>query len=161
MQSWFAQNWLALLGAVTGSLALLINYRSYRYNRNKDRIDLDLSCASHPRQAENLRSLAETQNKEPWDRPSLVEVYTVTVRNRGSISAPLSSVGVVTQSGSERVALVRDGQYLQSATTLNIDSLPPKSERTFVLYLNRGEEPYTVSKAFAIDQTGKRWEANA
>jgi hypothetical protein len=160
MQEWLTHNWLALLGALTGTVALVINYLSYRNNRNKDRIDLTLSCAAHPKQAENVRTLLESEGNEPWNRPNMVEVYTVTVRNRGSINAPLSSVGVITSSGTSRGALVSNGQFLQQASTTNIESLPPKSERTFKLYLNRGEDLYSVKKAFAVDQTGKRWEAN-
>ena len=161
MQDWFAQNWLALLGAVTGTAALLINYLSYLHNRKKDNIDLKVDCTAHPKQAENVQALAETESKEPWDRPSMVEVYVVAVRNLGGIAAPLSRVGVVTQSGTERLALVRKGQYMQEATSGNVEALPAKSEREFTLYLKRGEELYRVTSAFAVDQTGRRWEANA
>jgi len=155
---WIVENWLALLGAVTGSVALLINYLSYRHTRNKEDISLAVSYADHPRQAENLRVFAETEKAKEWDRPSMVEVYTVTVKNRGSITVPLSKVGVVTNSGGERTALIRKGQYMVGATNSSIDSLPPKSERIFDIYLKREEEFYSLSKAFVIDQTGKRWE---
>ncbi|MGD9687070.1 MAG: hypothetical protein AB7U43_08875 [Desulfobacter sp.] len=161
MLSWIFENWLALLGAVTGSVALLINYLSYRHSKNKEDISLAVSCAAHPRQTENLRAFAETETAEPWNRISMVEIYTVTVRNRGSITAPLSKVGVVTSSGVERTALVRKGQYMEEATGSSIDYLPPKSERIFDIYLKRDEEFYSLSKAFVIDQTGKRWEVNA
>lgn len=161
MESWLTQNWLALLGAVTGSFALLINYLSYRHSRKKEHISLVLSCAAHHQQVENLRTLEETKNKEAWHGPSMVEFYTVTVRNSGSINAPLAKVGVVTQSGTERTAHVVKGQYMEESSTSNIEALPPKSERNFNIFLNRGEEPYAVSKAFVIDQTGKRWEVKA
>lgn len=161
MQVWFSQNWLALLGAVTGTAALLINYLSYRHNRKKDNIDLKISFMAHPKQADNLKVLAETENNEPWDRPNAVEVYVVTVRNRGGIAAPLSRVGVMTQSGTERLALVQHGQYTQKAMAGNVEALSAKSERDFILYLERGESMYRVSSAFAVDQTGRRWEANA
>lgn len=161
MLSWIIENWLALLGAVTGSVALLINYLSYRHTRNKEDISLAVSCAAHPRQAENLRVFSETEKDEPWNRPSMVEVYTVTVRNRGSITAPLSKVGVVAKSGAERIALIRKGQFMVEATHSSIDYLPPKSEQIFGIYLKREEEFYSLSKAFVVDQTGKRWEVNS
>jgi hypothetical protein len=161
VQNWLAENWLALVGAVTGPIVLLIAYLSYRYNRNKEKIDLAVSCAPHDNHDENVRELVETEDDKPWERPGMVEVYTVTVTNRGSIVAPLSRVGVVTQTGSERLALVHDGRYMEDATANNIEPLPPKTERTFSLYLKRGEEPYQVTKAFVTDQTGKRWEVNA
>lgn len=161
MLNWFFESWFALLGAVTGSVALLISYLSYRHAKNKEDISLAVSCAAHPRQAENLRLFAETEKAEPWNRQSMVEIYTVTVRNQGTIIAPLSKVGVVTNSGAERTALVRKGQYMEEAACSSIDYLQPKSERIFDIYLKRDEEFYSLSKAFVIDQTGKRWEVNA
>ena len=161
MQQWFLQNWLALLGAVTGTLALFVNYLSYQHNRNKDLVSLTVSFAAHPEQAANLRALIESEGEQQWDRPNLVEVYNVTVRNVGSIVALLSAVGVSAHSGGDHAAMVRHGQYLQKASASNMEPLPPKSEQRFVVYLNRGESLYTVAKAFAIDQTGKRWESNA
>ena len=161
MQQWFLQNWLALLGAVTGTLALFVNYLSYRHNRNKDRVVLTVSFAAHPEQVDNVRALIESEDKQPWNRPNLVEVYSVTVRNIGSIDAPLSSVGVTADSGRDHAAMVRHGQFLQKASASNMAPLPPKSEKQFVVYLNRGESLYTVAKAFVTDQTGKRWESNA
>jgi len=159
--NWIFENWLALLGAVTGTVALLINYLSFRHAKAKEDISLAVSCAAHPRQAENLRVFAETAEAEPWNRHSMVEIYTVTVRNQGSVTAPLSKVGVVTTSGAERTALVSKGRYMEEATGSNIDYLPPKSEQKFDIYLKRDEEFYSLSKAFVIDQTGKRWEVNA
>ena len=161
MLDWIFENWLALLGAATGSLALLINYMSFRHAKNKENISLAVYCADHPRQTENLHEFSETEGAEPWKRHSMVEIYTVTVRNLGSISAPLSKVGVVTNSGEERAAIVRKGQYMEEAKGFSIAHLPPKSEQVFDIYLNRDEEFFSLSKAFVIDQTGKRWEANA
>ena len=75
MLDWIFENWLALLGAVTVSVALLINYLSFRHAKNKENISLAVSCAAHPRQAENLREFAETEDAEPWKRHSMVEIY--------------------------------------------------------------------------------------
>lgn len=161
MQQWFLQNWLALLGAVTGSLALLVNFLSYRHNRNKDQVRLAVSFAAHPEQEENVRALVESEGKQPWDRPDLAEIYEITVRNTGNIVAPLSSVGVVAAPGVDHAAMVRHGQFLQIASASNIAPLPAKSERKFAVYLGRGEALYTVTRAYAIDQTGKRWQSNA
>lgn len=161
MQEWFIDNWLALFGALTGTIALLIHYLSYRHSRNKDEIDLAVSVAPHAKREENIRRLSETANSKEWERPNMVEVYTVTVTNRGNISAPLSQVGVVLETGLERLAHVDDERYLQQATSKNIKPLPGKSHESFSVYLRRDEEPFHVLKAFVVDQTGKRWEANA
>lgn len=161
MKNWLAENWLALFGAVTGTFALLIHYLSYRHNRNKDEVDLAVSWAPHADHEENVRELLETEDNKPWDRPGMVEVYTVTVTNRGNINAPLSRVGIITETGVERLAHVHDGRYMQQATARHIEPIPPKSEETFSVYLKRGDEPYQVMQAFVIDQTGKRWEVNA
>lgn len=157
MQNWFTENWLALFGAITGTIALLIHYLSYRHNRKKDELDLAISWAPHVQRQENLRQLAETESSQDWERPSMVEVYTITVTNRGNIRAPLSRVGVVTDMGLERLAYVRDGSYLEEATSKHIEPIPPKSEESFSVYLKRGEELFQVREAFATDQTGKRW----
>lgn len=161
MQQWFLQNWLALLGAVTGSLALLINFLSYQHNRNKDQVHLTVSVRAHPEQDKNVRALLESEDKQQWDRPNLVEVYCVTVRNKGNIEAPLSSVGVVDASGVDHAAMVRRGQFLQVATASSMAPVPAKSEQQFVVYLNRGESLFTAARAFVVDQTGKRWQSNA
>lgn len=161
MKNWLVENWLALFGAVTGTFALLIHYLSYRHNRNKDQVNLAVSWAPHTDHEENLIRLLKTEDNKPWERPKMVKVYTVTVTNRGNINAPLSRVGVVTETGAERLAHVNDGRYMQKAASEYIEPVPPKSEATFSLYLKRGEEPYQVTKAFVIDQTGKRWELNA
>jgi hypothetical protein len=160
LQQWFLQNWLALLGAVTGSLALLVNFLSYRHNHNKDQVQLTVSVRAHPEQDKNARALLESEDKQPWERQNLVEVYCVTVRNTGNIEAPLSSVGVVDASGVDRTAMVRHGQFLHVATASSMAPVPAKSEQQFVVYLNRGESLYTAVRAFVVDQTGKRWQSN-
>jgi hypothetical protein len=124
-------------------------------------VRLTVSFLAHPKQSENIRALVETEDKQSWDRPNFVEVYSVTVRNTGNIAAPLSSVGVVAASGGVHTAMVRHGQFLQNASASNMAPLPAKSERQFVVYLSRGESLYTVARAFVVDQTGKRWESNA
>lgn len=161
MLNWILENWLALLGAVTGTLALLVSYLSYRHAKSKEEINLVVSCMAHSQQAENLSKFAETEEAEPWNRQAMVEIYTVIVRNRGCVAAPLSRVGVVSDSDEEHTAFIMNGQFMEEVTGENISYLQPKSEREFNIYLKRGEEFYSISKAFVIDQTGKRWEVNA
>lgn len=91
MESWLTQNWLALLGAVTGSFALLINYLSYRHSRKKEHISLVLSCAAHHQQVENLRTLEETKNKEAWHGPSTMSSTLEIIHKYHIISAQISA----------------------------------------------------------------------
>ena len=159
MLNWITENWLALFGAITGTVALLIHFLAYQHSRKKGEINLAVSWAPHTQREENIRTLIETEGSKDWERPAMVEVYTVTVTNLGNISAPLSRVGIVTEKGVERLALVNNGNDLQKTSAENVQPIPPKSEQAFSLYLIRGEEQFEVMKAFAIDQTGKRWEA--
>lgn len=145
MQNWIAENWLALFGAVTGTIALLIHYLSYRHTRNKDKIGLAVSWAPHSRREDNIRLLAETESREEYDRPRMVEVFEVTVTNLGNVTAPLSRVGVLTGAGSERLAYISDGKHLHETKAGRVAPIPPKSEVTFSVYLKRGEEPFQVT----------------
>lgn len=163
--TWLNQNALALYGAITGTVALLVSFFSHRYNVKKDQIKLDVSYAPHPDQAKNIERLNTEDSESPWDRPNVVEVYLVTVRNLGSIPAPLGDVGVSDKAGKKYQALVsrRFSQMslLQPLSESNVESLEPRAARTFSVYLRRDEPMFTAVSAYAIDQTGKAWQVRA
>ena len=92
---WLAEHGLALYGSITGTAALLISFFNYRHAVAKDAIELELSHSPHPNVASNLVRIQSTDG-EPWDQPNLVEVHSVTIRNIGSIPAPLEDVGIIT-----------------------------------------------------------------
>ncbi|MGY0800184.1 hypothetical protein ACW7G0_14190 [Lysobacter sp. A286] len=163
--TWINQQGLALYGAVTGTVALLISFFSYRHNVKKDQIKLDVSCAPHRDQAKNIEHLNTENPESPWDRPNLVEVYLVTVRNLGSIPAPLGDVGVCDGAGKKYQALVgrqlSQMRLLQPLSESNVESLEPRAARIFSVYLRRDEPMFTAVSAYAIDQTGKAWQVRA
>jgi hypothetical protein len=160
--SWLSQNWLAFYGAITGSIALVISYFTYRHNVVRDRIRLEVSVRNHPYQAKNVERLnAPEDSKEPWNRPSIVEVYEVVVRNLGSVPAPLDSVGVVDPQGSKHEALVPRHvsrmNLLEPVAKSDSCVLAPRAAGMFSVYLKRDEPFFHAEAAYAIDQTGKEW----
>jgi len=159
--SWLVENGLALYGAITGTIALLISFVSHRHNIKKDQIKLAVSYSEHPNKTENIESLNCVNTEHPWNQQKFVEVYLVTVRNLGSISAPLQDVGVMDKEGRKYQALVRSPfnnmNFLQPLTKSNSEALEPKAAKTFPVYLNRGEPIFTAVSSYATDQTGKEW----
>jgi hypothetical protein len=158
---WFTENGLALYGAVTGTAALLITFSSHRLNVKKDQIKLAISYAEHSEKSENIERLNTQNTERPWDQPQIIEVYVITVRNLGSIPAPLDEVGIIDNDGNKHQALVRarmsQMNLLQPITESNVEPLEPRAARTFSVYLRRDEPTFSAVSAYAIDQTGKKW----
>ncbi|TDY03004.1 hypothetical protein [Thiohalophilus thiocyanatoxydans] len=161
--SWLSENGLALYGSVTGTAALLITFFSHRHNVKKDQIKLSVSYAGHQNKSKNIELLNTDNSENTWDKPNLVEVYTVTVRNLGSISAPLHDVGVMDKDGKKHQALVNHqmSHFLQSLSESHSETLEPRAAKTFSVYLRRGESVFLPVLAYAIDQTGKEWKCRA
>jgi len=163
--NWLSENGLALYGAVAGTAALAISYFGHRHNVGKDSIKLAVSFAPHPSQSENVRNMLSTEGKEPWDHINLTEVYLVTVRNLGSIPAPLDDVGVVTDQGVKKQALTAirhsHSTMLYKVAESKLDALAPRSAHTFSVYLTRDEPMFLGTEAYAVDQTGKLWSSRA
>jgi hypothetical protein len=159
--NWLADNWLACYGAITGTLALFISYLGHRHTVKKDTIKLSISFSAHPNQNENIANMLSTEGKEEWDRINLTEVYLVTVKNLGSVPAPLEDVGVITNNGNKKQALISSPQgnsmFLVKISDSQLEPLIPQSAKTFKIYLERTELVFEVKKAYAIDQTGKVW----
>lgn len=159
--SWMHENGLALYGAVVGTAAFVMSYMAHRHTVKIDSIQLALSVAPHPQQQQHVLNLQATAAEQPWNQLNLVEVYTVTVRNIGSIPAPLESVGIITATGEEVAAAVSINCMLTNVKDSNCSVLAPRSSQTFSIYLRRGQSLFSPVKVFAIDQTGKRWKARA
>jgi hypothetical protein len=161
---WDLSSGLALYGAITGTLALAVTYFSHRHSLAKDKIKISVSWKPHPNQQHNIEAMLNTAEKEPWKQINLAEVFEVTVRNIGSITAPIEDVGVVTPRG-RKSALVSassgERSILMAAAQAPISDLEPKTSRTFSIYLGREEEIFTVRSAYAIDQLGKTWHSRA
>lgn len=163
--SWLIENGIALYGAITGTVALAITFISHRHSVKKDQIKLAVSYSEHPKKSENIERLNTKHSDQPWEQPHIVEVYVVTVRNLGSIPAPLHDVGVMDKAGKRYQVLVgrRSSQFniLQPIPECNVEPLEPRSARTFSVYLHRDETIFMPEYAYAIDQTGKEWRAHA
>lgn len=163
--SWLSENGLALYGAVTGTAALLITFFSHRHNVKKDQIKLSVSYADHQNKSQNIERLTTDNSENPFDKPNLVEVYTVTVRNLGSISAPLHDVGVIDKNGNKYQALIshRMSQMnlLQPLSESVDEPLEPRAAKKFSIYLRRDETLFLPVSAYAVDQTGKEWIGRA
>lgn len=162
---WLSENGLALYGAVTGSAALAISYFGHRHNIKKDTIKLAVSLQPHPNQSQNIENMLSTNGKEPWEHVNLTEVFLVTVRNLGSVPAPLEDVGVITNKGEKEHALVSknhsSGSFLYKVGESHIEALEPKGSRVFSVYLRREQPIFPVVSAYAIDKTGKIWSSRA
>lgn len=163
--SWLIENGLALYGAVTGTAALGISYLGYRHNKKRDAIKLAVSLLPHPNQRQNIADMQSTGDKEPWSRMNLTEVFLVTVRNLGSVPAPLEDVGVITDKGEKVHALVHKnlggGSFLCEVGESCIEALEPKDSRTFSVYLKTEQPLFSVMSVYAKDRTGKTWSSRA
>jgi hypothetical protein len=159
--NWTHENGLALYGAVVGTAAFAMSFMAHRHSVKIDSIQLTLSVAPHPQQQQHVLDLQATPAAQPWDQLNIAEVYTVTVRNIGSIPAPLESVGIITATGDEITAAVSNNCMLTNVKDSNCRILAPRSSQTFSIYLKRGQTLFSPVKVFAIDQTGKRWKARA
>ncbi|XQA69532.1 hypothetical protein ACM9XB_18740 [Xanthomonas sacchari] len=162
---WLSENGLALYGAVTGTAALAISYFSYRHNIKKDTIRLTVTLSPHPNKSQNIENMRSTDDKKPWEQINLAEVFLVTVRNLGSVPAPLEDVGVITETGKKEHALVSklhsSGSFLYKAGEAGIEALEAKGSRTFSVYLRREQSTFSAKSAYVIDKTGKTWKSRA
>ena len=164
MEEWILNNWLALYASIVGTFALFVNLTRLIHTVKKDKTNIKLSIENHPQKSKNIDTLKSTEDSEPWNRPSIVEVYSVIIRNIGNVSAYIENVGIICERGNEHTALVHStsgGGLLVSLPEANLEVIEPKSSRKFHIYLRRNEEEFNAQSAFAIDSTGKKWKAKA
>lgn len=161
LMGWLAENWLACYGAITGSIALVISYLAHRHTIKKDEIKLAVSFSAHPEKEENIKKMFSTEEKMEWEQTNLIVVYLVTVKNLGSVPAPIDDVGVITNEGNKKQALISaslgNSLLLGKISDSQLEPLIPQSAKTFKVYLKRNEPVFEVRKAYATDQTGKLW----
>jgi len=162
VQEWILNNWLALYGAVVGTIALFINLFRFFHTLKKDKVKLKVSVSPHENQKQNIERIAQNVDKSTYERTNLAEVYVVKVRNMGNVNAFVEDVKLICKEGVERKALVSQnmGNSCILGEIKEID-IPPKSSLSFNIYLRDGEEPFVPSKAIVTDSTGKEWRVNA
>jgi len=162
VQEWISNNWLALYGAIVGTIALFINLFRFFHTLKKDDVKLKVSVSPHENQKQNIERIAQNIDKPDYERTNLAEVYVIKVRNVGNVNAFVEDVNLICKAGVERKALVskKMGNSCILGEIKEID-IPPKSSSNFNIYLRDGEEPFVPSKAIVTDSTGKEWRVNA
>ena len=63
MSIWISENWLALYGAVIGTVALIINLSRFFHTLGKDKVKLRVTAEEHPNKSENEIELANPVQK--------------------------------------------------------------------------------------------------
>jgi hypothetical protein len=160
MKQWLADNLLAAYGAIVGTIALMLNLSKFAVDLRKDSVRLKVSGVRHPMFDGHAATLKQPLASD-GDGPNLLEGYSVTVTNLGSIQAHIADVGVICRDGRTDSALVRQHSsrmILRSVPEIALEPLEPKSSRTFTVYLRRGHEPPIAEAFYALDKTGKRWK---
>jgi hypothetical protein len=162
VQEWFSNNWLALYGAIVGTIALFINLFRFFHTLKKDKVKLKVSLSPHKNKGQNIYLLSQNIKKPIHMKLNLAEVYVIKVRNIGNVNAYVEDVKLTCKAGVERKALISQNMGGSSilAEITEID-ISPKSSLNFNIYLRDGEEPFVPSKVIVTDSTGKDWSVNA
>ncbi len=154
---------LAIYGAIVGTIALILNFLRYRQAVHTNSVKLKVNYKKVKNFKENIISMQKGYDPLTGTGGSLAKIYEVEIQNLGSVVAYIEEVGIVCDNGEKHIALVRDPSFSSShvlTTILNIkvDELKPKSAQTFYLYLNKSEELFEAKYAYVVDQTGKEWK---
>jgi hypothetical protein len=160
---WLIQNWLAIYGAFAGTLALILNFLRYRHSVQSKKIALKVELHKHPDHDANLQMLEEA-DESPWGSgPRAVEVYSVTVRNHGSVDAHLSDVGVFDREGKPHEALAfrpeANSLSLYPVTELSNEVVSARSSKTYHIYREKDEPAFTAVRGYAKDKMGRLWRS--
>lgn len=162
MQEWISNNWLALYGAIVGTVALLINLLRFFHTLKKDKVKLKVSVLPHENQKQNIERIAQNADKPIYDKTNLAEAYVIKVRNTGNVNAFIEDVNLICKAGVERKALVSQNMSHRSILRdIKEVDIAPKSSLNFNIYLRDGEKLFIPSKAIVTDSTGKKWRVNA
>lgn len=155
--SWLSTNWLALYGAVIGTAASVVAGLTYWHNVKKEHIQLELSCQIDQRYVE----LSTRGYSTAGGRHGLIAMYHLTVRNIGSVNAPLSAAGIVDTKGNKHDALEihMAGSMSRVVSPFFNFVLQPHTTKTFDVYHRVREGPFTAVKAYVVDGTCKEWRA--
>lgn len=160
--------YLAIYGAVVGSIALVLNYSRHKHAVDAKKVKLNINYNKHKNLDANLKELSVPGGYDPTTGDggkTRAEVYEVEVCNIGDVAAFIREVGIVTTGGEKHEALISEifgssgMRFLSETSSVNIEELKPKSSKKFNIYLNKGEELFSVSNAYVIDQTSKEWSS--
>lgn len=167
MQEWISNNWLALYGSIVGTLALLINVTRFIHAVKKDKIKLLVSVVRHPDYDSNIYRLKEKEYDPAWERPNLVEVYTITIRNTGTVDAYIENASVICDKNKVYPALSRYSNsgstngMLGSISQVGTIKIEPKASKKLDVFLKAEEDVFTAKYIEIEDSTGKKWRKSA
>jgi hypothetical protein len=164
MGDWISKNWLALYGSIVGTVALIINLSKFMHSVKKDKVKLSLSVAPHPDREANIQRFKDTGKAQPCEQAKLVEVYEITIRNKGTVVAFIEDATLICKKGSAYQALTHysgDPCMLGSIPQVGAIEVKPKSSVKLSIYQKREHENFTPKKVEVIDSTGKKWRKNA
>jgi len=164
MEEWISEHWLALYGAIVGTLALFLNVSRFIHAVKKDSVKLKIKVEDHPQKSENIKMITEPASDKDWEVPKIVKTHTLIVRNIGNVDAHIEDAWITCKKGDKHKVLVSDPNHqmmLSEIPKLHAVKLAPKSSTKLNVYLHRGEEAFDARNAEVIDSTGKSWRVNA
>ena len=161
LMKWISSNWLALYGAIVGTIALFINFSRLIHSVQRDKVKVDITTSAHRRASQNIIQMNASQDGEPAQRIKKAEIYLVTIRNTGNVDAYIEDVGMICSKRISHSASVYSGSGFQTVAEAKQGPIKPKASREFKVYLPANQEPFTATHAFAIDSTGKQWKKKA
>ncbi|WP_299682805.1 hypothetical protein [uncultured Roseobacter sp.] len=158
-----AANLLATYGAAVGTIALGLNFVRYRHAVAGSKIRLKLEILPTVTEDEFIEKLKLPEEEQVFrSAPTSLVTHKVKVRNIGAVTAHLEDVWVVTKQGRENATTRRPSStsliYEAVSTTGNIE-IPPRSSRSFSVFSKEEDGYLTPVRAFAIDETGKKWRS--
>src|SRR5690606_32525029 len=106
MEEWISEHWLALYGAIVGTLALFLNVSRFIHAVKKDSVKLKIKVEDHPQKSENIKMITEPASDKDWEVPKIVKTHTLIVRNIGNVDAHIEDAWITCKKGDKHKVLV-------------------------------------------------------
>lgn len=154
---------LLYYSAIVGTIALILNYKKYKFTIEKENIKLDIFCEKQKEYDDNIKFIkADNSDIEIYNKRSHYKLYKITVKNIGSIEAHIKQVGIITHQNKEIEALIsslQNSSLLYPSSKTEIQPIKAKSSKSFDIYLNTDidKDIFSVKECFVIDKLEKRW----
>lgn len=162
MNNWVLENWLALYGAVVGSIALIVNFSRFVHAIGKDKVKLKVIAKDHPNKTENILELSNPQSRElGGGQQPFLPIYQIQINNVGNVDAHIESACVICSDKSKVHVLIKyphDQCMYGSIEQVGTVLIKPKTSSKMNVYLHRGKEAFNAKTAEISDGTGKKWK---
>jgi len=161
MQTWIAENWLALYAAIVGTIALTINFSRFIHAISKDKVKFKVVAEPHKNKTENIENLADPTVRELGGQHQMLPVYNIVVRNIGNVDGYIESAAVICNDKTKKhvsIPYSNDPCRYGSIEQLGAVLVKPKSFIKMAVFLHRDELVFEAKKAEVIDSTGKKWK---